>query len=92
MDAKLKALKARNEYILSMDSANAAIHKYFVEDLSDIVDVSSDDKLSPLLFSASNNIWEMMREKGKVCMNQISELHKTFDDRTSLIGSKMFQK
>lgn len=40
MDAKLKALKARNEYILSMDSANAAIHKYFVEDLSDIVDVS----------------------------------------------------
>lgn len=38
MDAKLKALKARNEYILSMDSANAAIHKYFVEDLSDIVD------------------------------------------------------
>lgn len=42
MDAKLKALKARNEYILSMDSANAAIHKYFVEDLSDIVDVSSD--------------------------------------------------
>lgn len=42
MDAKLKALKARNEYILSMDSANAAIHKYFVEDLSDIVDVSSE--------------------------------------------------
>lgn len=42
MDAKLKALKARNEYILSMDSANAAIHKYFVEDLSDIVDVSLD--------------------------------------------------
>lgn len=40
MDAKLKALKARNEYILSMDSANAAIHKYFVEDLSDIIDVS----------------------------------------------------
>ncbi|KAK4307148.1 hypothetical protein Pmani_021070, partial [Petrolisthes manimaculis] len=38
MDAKLKALKARNEYILSMDSANAAIHKYFVEDLSDIID------------------------------------------------------
>ncbi|XP_076035046.1 SLIT-ROBO Rho GTPase-activating protein 1-like isoform X5 [Oratosquilla oratoria] len=37
-DAKMKALKARNEYILSMDSANAAIHKYFVEDLSDIVD------------------------------------------------------
>lgn len=49
MDAKLKALKARNEYILSMDSANAAIHKYFVEDLSDIVDVSVWKSLFPVV-------------------------------------------
>ncbi|KAG7177917.1 SLIT-ROBO Rho GTPase-activating protein 2B-like, partial [Homarus americanus] len=45
MDAKLKALKARNEYILSMDSANAAIHKNSVEDLSDIVDHYNYDML-----------------------------------------------
>ena len=38
-DAHVKALKARNEYVLCMDSANAAIHKYFVDDLSDIIDV-----------------------------------------------------
>ncbi|XP_067126010.1 SLIT-ROBO Rho GTPase-activating protein 1-like isoform X3 [Centruroides vittatus] len=36
-DAKLKALKARNEYLLCMDAANSAIHKYFVDDLSDLV-------------------------------------------------------
>ncbi len=40
-DAHVKALKARNEYVLCMDAANAAIHKYFVDDLSDIIDVST---------------------------------------------------
>ena len=38
-DAHLKALKARNEYVLCMDAANAAVHKYFIDDLSDIIDV-----------------------------------------------------
>ena len=40
-DAHLKALKARNEYVLCMDAANSAIHKYFIDDLSDIIDVTS---------------------------------------------------
>lgn len=39
-DAHLKALKARNEYVLCMDAANSAVHKYFIDDLSDIIDVS----------------------------------------------------
>jgi len=37
---KLKSLKARNEYLLSIDAANAATHKYFVDDLSLLIDVS----------------------------------------------------
>ncbi|XP_059352259.1 SLIT-ROBO Rho GTPase-activating protein 1-like isoform X3 [Daphnia carinata] len=37
-DAHLKALKARNEYVLCMDAANSAVHKYFIDDLSDIID------------------------------------------------------
>ena len=37
-DAKLKALKAKNEYILCLESANATIHKYFVDDVSDLID------------------------------------------------------
>ena len=36
----MKATKARNEYMLCMDSANASIQKYFVDDLSDLIDVS----------------------------------------------------
>ena len=39
-DARLKATKARNEYLLCMEAANSSIQRYFVEDLSDIIDVS----------------------------------------------------
>ncbi len=45
-DAHLKALKARNEYVLCMDAANSAVHKYFIDDLSDIIDVI-DSNTSP---------------------------------------------
>ncbi|XP_071054634.1 SLIT-ROBO Rho GTPase-activating protein 1-like isoform X2 [Onthophagus taurus] len=37
-DAKIKALKARNEYILCLEASNTTIHKYFVDDLSDLID------------------------------------------------------
>lgn len=40
-DARLKALKAKNEYQLCLEASNTTIHKYFVEDLSDLIDVSS---------------------------------------------------
>lgn len=39
-DSKLKALKSRNEYILCLEASNTTIHKYFVDDLSDLIDVS----------------------------------------------------
>merc|ERR1719471_101500 len=37
-EARLKATKARNEYLLCMDAANASLHKYYVDDLSDLID------------------------------------------------------
>ncbi|KAH7697756.1 RhoGAP domain containing protein [Aphelenchoides avenae] len=36
--AKLKTNRARNEYLLCIDAANAALHKFFADDLSDLVD------------------------------------------------------
>lgn len=36
---KVKCLKARNEYLLCVQAANAALHKYFADDLSDLIDV-----------------------------------------------------
>lgn len=44
MDNKLKALKARNEYFLALDAANAAVKKYFEQDLPFLVEVISNDK------------------------------------------------
>ncbi|XP_043590241.1 SLIT-ROBO Rho GTPase-activating protein 1-like isoform X6 [Bombus pyrosoma] len=37
-EAKLKALKARNEYILCLEASNTTIQKYFLDDLSDLID------------------------------------------------------
>ncbi|XP_065572701.1 SLIT-ROBO Rho GTPase-activating protein 1-like isoform X1 [Artemia franciscana] len=37
-DANVKGLKSRNEHALSLEASNAALHKYFVDDLPDIMD------------------------------------------------------
>ncbi|XP_037091631.1 rho GTPase-activating protein 4-like, partial [Pollicipes pollicipes] len=37
-DTRLKALQARNDFLLSLEAANAAVHRYFADDLSDIMD------------------------------------------------------
>ena len=34
----IHCVKARNEYLLCMDAANASLHKYYVDDLSDLID------------------------------------------------------
>jgi len=35
----MKALKARNEYLLAIDGANVALQKYFNEDLPLLIEV-----------------------------------------------------
>lgn len=37
---KLKAIKARNEYLLALEATNGCVFKYYIHDLSDIIDVS----------------------------------------------------
>ena len=34
----IESPQARNEYLLNMDAANSSIQKYFVDDLSDLID------------------------------------------------------
>ncbi|KAI1724883.1 rhoGAP domain-containing protein [Ditylenchus destructor] len=36
--SKLKCNRARNEYLLCVDAANASLHKFFADDLSDLID------------------------------------------------------
>lgn len=38
---KLKAIKARNEYLLALEATNASVFKYYIHDLSDLIDVST---------------------------------------------------
>ncbi|XP_067360442.1 SLIT-ROBO Rho GTPase-activating protein 2 isoform X5 [Channa argus] len=35
---KLKAIKARNEYLLALEGTNCSVFKYYIHDLSDIID------------------------------------------------------
>ena len=42
---KLKALHARNEYLINIEVANAAINKYFSDDVSDLMDVSFNNMI-----------------------------------------------
>jgi SLIT-ROBO Rho GTPase activating protein len=61
-ETKVKAFKARNEYILSINSANACINKYCTEDLSDLIDCmdfgfhTSTAKCIYMYLSAQENI------------------------------------
>ncbi|KAL0608916.1 SLIT-ROBO Rho GTPase-activating protein 2B, partial [Plecturocebus cupreus] len=38
---KLKAIKARNEYLLALEATNASVFKYYIHDLSDLIDIES---------------------------------------------------
>lgn len=35
---KLKAIKARNEYLLALEATNSCVFKYYIHDLSDLID------------------------------------------------------
>lgn len=40
LEHKLKCTKARNEYLLSLASVNAAVSNYYLRDILDLMDVS----------------------------------------------------
>uniref|UniRef100_A0A3Q0RPR7 SLIT-ROBO Rho GTPase-activating protein 1 n=1 Tax=Amphilophus citrinellus TaxID=61819 RepID=A0A3Q0RPR7_AMPCI len=35
---KLKSIKARNEYLLTLEASNSSVYKYYIHDLSDLID------------------------------------------------------
>lgn len=41
LEHKLKCTKARNEYLLSLASVNAAVRNYYLHDVLDLMDVSA---------------------------------------------------
>lgn len=48
---KLKCTKARNDYLLNLAATNAAVSKYYIHDVSDLIDVSYPSlRMHPPLF------------------------------------------
>ena len=47
VETDAKAMKARNDYILGINSANAVIHKFIVDDLPELINVFIDAFDSP---------------------------------------------
>ena len=39
LESRVKAVKARNEYILCLEAANAAMQKYFNDDMHELINV-----------------------------------------------------
>uniref|UniRef100_A0A3B3V990 SLIT-ROBO Rho GTPase-activating protein 2 n=1 Tax=Poecilia latipinna TaxID=48699 RepID=A0A3B3V990_9TELE len=52
---KLKTLKARNEYLLTLEATNASVFKYYIHDLPDIIDVSTTICCSEVHISLRRN-------------------------------------
>lgn len=46
----LKCSKARNEYLLNLAAANASMNKYYLQDISTLIDVSASVYISLLWF------------------------------------------
>ncbi|XP_074533345.1 SLIT-ROBO Rho GTPase-activating protein 1 isoform X2 [Halichoeres trimaculatus] len=38
LENKLKSIKARNEYLLTLEASNSSVFKYYIHDLSDLID------------------------------------------------------
>lgn len=80
-DARLKALKAKNEYQLCLEASNTTIHKYFVEDLSDLIDVSRNcsDATATRFFIVHSSFFQCMDLGFHSVISRALMLHVTAD-------------
>ncbi len=82
-DARLKATKATNEYLLCMDAANSSIQKYFLEDLSDLIDCMDfgfHQSLYRAVMMHSSGL-DQMRRSTKADLDQLSKSLSSLDSR-----------
>lgn len=55
---KLKCTKARNDYLLNLSATNALVAKYYIHDVSDMIDVSHGaSRLPPLKTTSRASVW-----------------------------------
>lgn len=47
-EIQVKCSKARNDYLLNLAAANASMNKYYLKDISTVIDVSAAHGLTPV--------------------------------------------
>uniref|UniRef100_A0A4W3J0L9 SLIT-ROBO Rho GTPase activating protein 2 n=1 Tax=Callorhinchus milii TaxID=7868 RepID=A0A4W3J0L9_CALMI len=85
MENKLKAIKARNEYILAMEATNTSVFKYYTHDLSDLLDCcdlgyhASLNRAMRTYLSAELNVEQSRHEGLELMESAVDGLDPTSD-------------
>uniref|UniRef100_A0A8C5E4W9 SLIT-ROBO Rho GTPase-activating protein 2 n=1 Tax=Gouania willdenowi TaxID=441366 RepID=A0A8C5E4W9_GOUWI len=89
---KLKAIKARNEYLLALEATNSCVFKYYIHDLSDIIDCcdlgyhASLHRALRTYFSAEQNV-ETSKHTGLETLEGAAESLEPNGDKQKLMES-----
>uniref|UniRef100_A0AAQ4RYI8 SLIT-ROBO Rho GTPase activating protein 2 n=1 Tax=Gasterosteus aculeatus aculeatus TaxID=481459 RepID=A0AAQ4RYI8_GASAC len=87
---KLKAIKARNEYLLALEATNSCVFKYYIHDLSDIIDCcdlgyhASLHRALRTYLSAEQNV-EMSKHSGLETLEGAAESLEANGDKQKLM-------
>ncbi|KAG9485460.1 hypothetical protein GDO78_008503 [Eleutherodactylus coqui] len=90
---KVKAIKARNEYILALEATNASVFKYYIHDLSDLIDCcdlgyhSSLHRALRTFLSAEFNLQHSKQEGLEALENATENLEATLDKQRLMESS-----
>lgn len=82
---KLKSIKARNEYLLTLEATNSSVFKYYVHDLSDLIDCcdlgyhSSLNRALRTFLSAEYNLETSRHEGLDIIENAVDSLDPRSD-------------
>ncbi|XP_018432332.1 PREDICTED: SLIT-ROBO Rho GTPase-activating protein 2 [Nanorana parkeri] len=82
---KVKAIKARNEYVLALEATNASVFKYYIHDMSDLIDCcdlgyhSSLHRALRTFLSAEFNLQHSKQEGLETLENATENLDATAD-------------
>ncbi|XP_041051285.1 SLIT-ROBO Rho GTPase-activating protein 2 isoform X4 [Carcharodon carcharias] len=82
---KLKAVKARNEYILALEATNSSVFKYYIHDLSDLLDCcdlgyhAGMNRAMRTFLSAEVNVEQSKHEGLEIIENAIDSLDASND-------------
>ncbi|XP_048355452.1 SLIT-ROBO Rho GTPase-activating protein 1 isoform X3 [Sphaerodactylus townsendi] len=82
---KLKSIKARNEYLLTLEATNASVFKYYIHDLSDLIDCcdlgyhASLNRVLRTYLSAEYNLETSRHEGLDIIENAVDNLEPRSD-------------